>query len=154
MATEYIEKLVAELARRRGVSTDDVWAEYRPKSQQYLSSTWFEEKLEEHPVFINATPHEVVLNDGTTYPPSGLIVRVAQTWYLPVNGVGRCINGKAVGLPSDKMPGQFYIVSAMVLSAERTQANGRRDLVAPATGHPDCQRNAQGQILSVPFLYR
>lgn len=43
--------------------------------------------------------------------------------------------------------GTIYIVSAMVLAAAKEK--GRTDVVAPATGHPDCIRK-DGFIVSVP----
>lgn len=50
------------------------------------------------------------------------------------------------GLPAQKKD-VYYIVSVFVLLAAK--AAGRKDCVAPATGHPDCVRN-DGFIVSVP----
>lgn len=47
--------------------------------------------------------------------------------------------------------GTIYIVSAMVLAAAKNK--GRTDVVAPATGHPDCIRK-DGFIVSVPGFVR
>ena len=45
--------------------------------------------------------------------------------------------------------GVLVIVSALVM-----QASDRTDLVAPATGHPDCVRDEAGRIKSVPGFVR
>lgn len=47
--------------------------------------------------------------------------------------------------------GTIYIVSALVLAAAKEK--GRTDVVAPATGHPDCVRE-NGFIVSVPGFVR
>ncbi len=101
--------------------------------------------------YVNLTPHAIVLNDGTIYPPSGSIARVEASFVelptLAAQGIPaqyKQILGSPIGLPKAKK-GVVYIVSAMVLAATR-----RKDVVAPATGHPDCRRNEKGQIVSVP----
>ena len=97
------------------------------------------------PNFINCTPHPIVLNNGTVYAPSGQIARVSSSHTpLDANGVCRVVYGDLVNVP-DPAPDTLYIVSALVLGA-----SDRKDLVAPATGHPDCVRDAQGHIVSVP----
>lgn len=55
--------------------------------------------------------------------------------------------GKIEGLP-DPQPDTFFLVSGLVLEAAK--AVGRTDCLAPATGHPEVKRNAQGHIISVP----
>ena len=55
--------------------------------------------------------------------------------------------GQIQGLP-DPQPDTFYLVSAIVLDAAK--ASGRTDCLAPATGHHETVRNAQGHIVSVP----
>ena len=55
--------------------------------------------------------------------------------------------GEIQGLP-DPQPDTLFIVSAVVLDAAK--ASGRNDCIAPATGHHEVRRNAQGQIISVP----
>lgn len=100
---------------------------------------------------INLTPHMIVLNDGTEFPPSGTIARVAADLQEvgTINGVKlfRQTFGEVEGLPEQfpGIAGQIYIVSAMVLAAV-----DRGDCVAPATGHKDVVRNENGQIISVP----
>ena len=49
--------------------------------------------------------------------------------------------------------GTIYIVSAMVLAANNSKPRCRGDLVAPATGHPECKRE-NGFIVSVPGFVR
>lgn len=98
---------------------------------------------------INCTPHAIVLNDGTTYPPSGDNARVSMT-HSQIGGIDGTpvfgtVYGAVTGLPAPQA-GTIYIVSQMVLAA----SPDRDDLVAPATGHPDVIRNDSGQIVSVP----
>lgn len=100
--------------------------------------------------FINLTPHNVVLNNGTVIEKSGNIARVSSR-YTEFDGRGICHVefGEITGLPEPE-EGVIYIVSGMVASA----AKNRNDVVAPATGHPQCVRNDQGQIVSVPGFVR
>lgn len=99
--------------------------------------------------FINCTPHTVVLNSGVSYPASGILPRVANSFTeFDSDGVCRVTYGDPVGLPEPKA-GTLYIVSAMILAA----CPDRKDLVAPATGHPDCVRD-NGRIVSVPGFVR
>ena len=99
--------------------------------------------------FINCTPHEVVLNDGTTFEPSGVCPRISSGYTEPdANGVATPTFGAVEGLP-EPQEGTLYIVSGMVLSA----CKDRNDLVAPATSHPKSVRFAdgphKGQVQSV-----
>ncbi len=97
-------------------------------------------------LFVNLTPHAIVLNDGTTYPVSGTIARVSvEHTGFNENGICFARYGEVTGLPTPTK-GVVFIVSAMV----GTAAKGRCDIVAPATGHPECRRNDKGQIISVP----
>ena len=95
---------------------------------------------------LNYTPHSITLNDGTVYPSVG-IARVSAEF----KQIGKLFYsqefGDIVGLPEPKED-TIYIVSFMVLLA--TYEAGRRDCVAPATGHPDCIRDKNGFIKSVP----
>lgn len=99
-------------------------------------------------VFINKTPHAIVLNDGTEYPTELPAARVSNTFTDFVGGVCEVGYGDIENLPAPKK-GVRYIVSAMVLAA----AKDRKDLVAPATGHPLCVRK-DGRIVSVPGFVR
>lgn len=100
--------------------------------------------------FVNLTPHTVRLNDGTEYPASGVVARVATSFStFDADGVARVVYGEPEGLPAPQ-EGVLYIVSAMVLAAV---AGTRSDLVAPATGHPDTVR-VEGRIQSVPGFVR
>ena len=94
--------------------------------------------------FLNYTPHNVVLNNGTCYASQG-VARVSAS-FTDFNDNLLCKQqfGDVVGLP-DKVDGTLLIVSAMVMAA-----SNRDDLVAPATGHPDTIRNDKGHIVSVP----
>lgn len=95
--------------------------------------------------FINCTPHTIVLNDGTKFEPCGQIARVANNFTpFDESGVCKVVYGDLQNVPAPE-EGVLYIVSAMVLAA-----SDRADLVAPATGHPDCVRSDKGFILSVP----
>lgn len=98
--------------------------------------------------FVNCTPHEVRLNDGRVFPPSGIIVRVSTTYSeFDADGIASVEYGE-LELP-DELPNVVYIVSAIVKAA----APQRSDLVCPATGHPDAVR-VNGQIVSVPGFVR
>lgn len=96
--------------------------------------------------FVNLTPHSIKLNDGREFPSEG-VARVSDT-YTEFNEAGICSvsHGEINGLPAPR-EGVTYIVSAMVLSAAKEK--GRNDVVAPATGHPNCVRK-DGFIVSVP----
>ena len=98
--------------------------------------------------FVNCTPPPIVLNDGRGFEPSGSVARVSQSISdFDENGIAVQSFGEVTGLPEPQI-GTIYIVSAMVLS--RAQAEGRNDVVAPATGHKDCVRNEKNFIVSVP----
>ena len=94
--------------------------------------------------FVNLTPHAISLNDGTVFNPSGNVARVSATFTEFENGICHQKFGDVTGLP-DPQEGTMFIVSALVLAA-----TDRDDIVAPATGHPQCVRNDKGQIMSVP----
>ena len=99
--------------------------------------------------YVNLTSHPIVLNDGRTFPSSGVVARVSSIHSEFVDDLCRQEFGQVENLP-DPQEEVRYIVSAMVLSA----CEGRIDVVAPATGHPDAKRNEKGHILSVPGFVR
>lgn len=100
--------------------------------------------------FINLTPHDITLNNGTVYPSVGS-ARLADTYSdFDDNGVCTVHHGDIINLPDSKA-GTCYIVSSLVLDAAKKK--GRNDVVAPATGHPDCKRH-NGSIVSVPGFIR
>lgn len=97
--------------------------------------------------FINLTPHNIALNDGTVIEklPDTAVARVGSSYTgFDEHGICRVVYGEVENLP-EPQDGVVYIVSAMVLS----QVKERKDVVAPATGHPDCVRK-DGHIVSVP----
>ena len=94
--------------------------------------------------YINLAPHTIKLNDGRSFPASGTIVRVNVAYTPIVDDIATQVYGDVQDIPAPK-DGVRYIVSALVLA--RTT---RKDVVAPATGHPDTQRNDKGHIVSVP----
>ena len=95
--------------------------------------------------YVNVTPHAIALNNGAVFAASGTVARCQASFTEFVDGICRQQFGEVQNLPAPQ-PGVRYIVSAMVLSA---LAGSRPDVVAPATGHPDCVR-VDGQIKSVP----
>lgn len=103
--------------------------------------------------FINCTPHAIYLNDGRVFEPSGTVARVqANITEFDSDGIATQFFGVVENLPEPK-EGTMYIVSALVMT--QAFAEGRRDVVAPATGHPDCVRSKDpgpkyGFIISVP----
>lgn len=100
--------------------------------------------------YVNCTPHAIVLNDGRVFQPSNTVARVNVEFTEVVDDV--CVQdyGKVENLPAPQ-DGVRYIVSALVLSA---LGGSRPDVVAPATGHPECVRNDKGHIVSVPCFVR
>ena len=100
--------------------------------------------------FINLTPHTITLNNGTEYHPSGKVARVENQFSNFCCGISTVFYGEIENLPEPE-EGTIYIVSAMVLAAAKEK--GRTDVVAPATGHPDCIRK-DGFIVSVPGFVR
>ena len=95
---------------------------------------------------INLCPHTIRLNDGTEYPPSGVVARVSAE-YKVLNTNPTCyevVYGEVTGLPAPQ-DGVDYIVSGMVAAA----CPERYDLLVPATGHPDAVRK-DGNVYSVP----
>lgn len=100
--------------------------------------------------YINLTPHAIHLNDGRVFEPCGEIARVGSTYTAIVDDVCQQEFGAVQNLPEPK-DGVRYVVSGMVLSALQ---GARADVVAPATGHPECKRNDKGHILSVPCFTR
>lgn len=100
-------------------------------------------------IFVNLTPHQIHLNDGTVYQPSGQVARV-EAHYGPFdsNGICRVRFGEVENLPGMAHDVR-YIASAMVAAA----VPHRPDVISPATGHPDAVR-VDGQIVSVPGFVR
>jgi len=124
--------------------------------------------------YINCTPHQIKLNSGKIFNPSGTVTRVSSTFiqvaggpacfYCGQESTGYCyycgcdapiieeecefeqVFGDVQDLP-EPIQDTKYIVSALVLAALR---GSRFDVVAPATGHKDAIRNNDGQIISVP----
>lgn len=65
--------------------------------------------------FVNLTPHAIVLNDGTTFPPSGTVARVEQH-YAPFgkNEIAVTYFGSIENLP-DPAFDTIYITSLIVM---------------------------------------
>lgn len=100
--------------------------------------------------FINLTPHDIVMNNGTTFRSKG-VARVNDEFTEFDNDGICCVkHGEIQDLPKPKK-GVTFIVSAIVLTAAKKI--GRKDVVAPATGHPLCKRE-NGFIISVPGFVR
>ena len=96
--------------------------------------------------YINCTPHTISLNDGRSFAASGQIARVSSSFSEVKDDLCTQVFGEVQDLP-EPQDGVRLIVSGLVLSA---LAGSRPDVVAPATGHPECTRNDKGHILSVP----
>lgn len=96
--------------------------------------------------FVNLTPHSIALNDGREFPSEGN-ARITDSYTEFDENLTCCVkHGDIVDLPAPKKD-VTYIVSAIVLTAAKEK--GRKDVVAPATGHPLCKRE-NGFIVSVP----
>jgi len=101
--------------------------------------------------FVNLTPHAICINDGRVFQSDGL-ARVSATFGdFDDDGVTEQVFGAVEGLP-DPVEGTSYIVSGLVLTA--MAGSDRKDLVAPASGHPKVVRNEKGNIVSVPGFIR
>lgn len=100
---------------------------------------------------INATPHDItVIKKGdtkVTFPKSGIIARVSSSYeeLEAIDGFTMVHQtfGEIEGLPEETNE-TMYIVSAMVLSANRS----RKDLIAPNTG-ATAIRDEKGHIVAV-----
>jgi hypothetical protein len=101
--------------------------------------------------FKNYTPHIINMNDGRMFEPIGL-ARVSATFSEVSQDMCFQRFGSIVGLPEPK-DDIYLIISSVVLAANNAAFGKRLDLVAPATGHPDCIRN-NGQVVSVPCFVR
>lgn len=133
----------------------DVRADDQEEGIEDLDSQIYRENFGLVPTkFINLTPHDIKLNDGTIYPASGEVARVTNTFSNFCCGISKVFYGEIENLPEPE-DGVYYIVSAMVLAANNNKPRCRRrgDLVSPATGHPDCKRE-NGFIVSVPGFVR
>lgn len=98
---------------------------------------------------VNLTPHDIVITDGPTFPPSGTVARVSvqQVEVGDINGIS--VKAQTFGDIVDLPPPQddtVFIVSAMVLNAAKEA--GRNDCVAPDTSN--AVRDDAGHIVSVP----
>lgn len=129
-------------------------------------------------IFINLTPHAIVLNDGTVFEPSGFVARVESSFEETASGFYRVNYGEISGFPAflslgypsggPECDGCYYcdaetsgncknwitpdivwIVSGMVKAAIQSD-----NIAAPATGHPETIRNDKGHIVSVPGFIR
>ena len=102
---------------------------------------------------INLTPHDIVITDGPTFPPSGKVARVSvqQVDAGNINGIPVKAQtfGDIVDLPAPQ-DDTIFIVSTIVLSAAKEI--GRTDVVAPDT--TNAVRDDEGRIVSVPGFVR
>lgn len=100
---------------------------------------------------VNATPHAIKVlrrDEIITFEPSDFIARVKMETVTrgALNGfkLSENIPGAVEGLPTED-DDTYYIVSAMVLSANKESENPRMDLIAPDTG-ATAIRNEKGRI--------
>lgn len=112
----------------------------RYKAVEYKGMTW-----------VNLTPCEIVLNSGERFPASGVVAHVDNKFGKSDDmGVMEVYHGGMYNVPSYEFLGITFIVSGVVLEA----CKGRGDMVAPATNHPDCVRDDDGRVVSVPGFVR
>ena len=69
--------------------------------------------------FINLTPHDIKLNDGTTYPASGKIARVANSFTNFCCGIAKVFYGEVENLPEPKR-GTLFQQWCLVLKRKST----------------------------------
>ena len=100
--------------------------------------------------FVNLTPNDIKLNNGTIYPASGVIAKVNNVFCDFFCNISVVDYGETENI-SEPEGGTYYIVSPLVLANENRLPKfmRRRDLVAPATEHPKCIKK-DGLIISVP----
>lgn len=108
------------------------------------------------PVVVNLTPHPVTVRceDGTetVFPASGVVARVASSQIHDGEILGIQVRKNSFGevtFSGDLPPADFYIVSALVLSA----AN-RKDFIQPDTSPTGAIRDAEGKIVAVRGFLR
>lgn len=96
---------------------------------------------------INLTGHQILLNDGTVYPPSGTVVRVTIDRETILGQTFPCVEIRYNGVDQIPPPkdGVMYIVSTMTFDA-----SDRTDLVCPDTTHPLTIRDEKHKPMSVP----
>ncbi len=101
---------------------------------------------------INLTPHEIKLNDGTVFPPSGYVARVSTKTEEVFTEEGirffKESKGGIEGMPPEIEPTALYIVSRAVFDASNSRYAVQ--FIAPATASPEVVRDEKGQIVSVP----
>ena len=102
--------------------------------------------------YINLTPHDIVLNDGTVYVKTGTVAGVAETHGAVVDGIRHDQLAGVENLPPPK-GGATYIVSMPTLMGMRACGSTRSDVVTPITRGPGVRKHPEkGFIISVPGL--
>ncbi|MGL6098695.1 MAG: hypothetical protein ACRCZ9_08845 [Fusobacteriaceae bacterium] len=103
---------------------------------------------------VNATPHPISIMKGEeliSFPKSEFIARVSSEETTIESELDFIVVeqtfGDVTGLPKEEA-GTVYIVSAMVLSANKVASIRRSDLIAPNTG-ATAIRNDLGHIVAV-----
>ena len=101
--------------------------------------------------YINYTPDTVVLNSGERFEPSGIVAKAVISYHQNSSkSLEYLTHIMFEGMPPPPQEGVKYIVSNLILFTDQS----RRDLVAPATRHPDTVRDENGNIVSVPCFVR
>lgn len=111
--------------------------------------------------FVNLTPHPINLNSGERFEESGIVCRVSSTLMVidVIDGI-RIFSGKEEDVENlpDPEPNTIFIVSNITLTRLLKKYSmgypPRFDIVAPATGHKDCIRDDDGEVISVPGFIR
>ena len=98
-------------------------------------------------LFVNLTPHAIVVVGGPTLPPSGVVARCATTSTPAGEHEGvplvRTVYGPVSGLP-EPQPGVMFVVSGMV----RAAVPGRQDVASPG----DLVRDEVGAVVGCKGL--
>ena len=109
-------------------------------------------------MLINYTPHTITRYDAKgkkileTYPAAGATARVTEK-VIPIDLVpGIPVvwkeYGKIEGVPAEE-EGHYYIVSILVLQANKGLPTPRTDLLCPDTGPDSVVRDTEGRILGI-----
>ena len=99
--------------------------------------------------YINLTPHDINLNNGTKIPKDGKIAGLKEE-----NGDWEGLIRKDKLTDVENLPSPventIYIVSMPTLLGLRAGGDNRQDVVCPITRGEGVQKNEKGWIISVP----
>lgn len=100
--------------------------------------------------YVNLTPHDINLNDGTKIEKSGKIAGIQEETGGFVDGIRQDKLGGVENIPAAQKDTK-YIVSMPTLLALRASGDNRTDVVCLITRGKDVKRHPEkGNVISVP----